>query len=243
MSMDLTGIQNRNEYYTNHYFSSIFEENAADTLSAWRKAAKDEERHTPWSLLRDAARQYAIAYQQSQRLRPGAALQRLTREQAEILLAALGYHAAQPKPMVLEDETQAPVYLEVAKANGDPQLWVMLAQRDEEAAGAMDCHVFLPPTSEEENGKACPLKLLFRLNKGENTEWDYFRYFQKKNRSRIPMKSRAIYRRRKLKGWKKLRSAAERPIPKRHGFWLLELPCWSRTDSLPTNFPSMREES
>ena len=29
MSMDLTGITNQNEYYTNHYFSSIFEENAS----------------------------------------------------------------------------------------------------------------------------------------------------------------------------------------------------------------------
>ena len=36
MSMDLTGIRNRNEYYTNHYFASIFEENAADTIRAWR---------------------------------------------------------------------------------------------------------------------------------------------------------------------------------------------------------------
>ena len=39
MSMDLTGIQNRNEYYTNHYFASIFEENAADTIRTWREAA------------------------------------------------------------------------------------------------------------------------------------------------------------------------------------------------------------
>lgn len=27
MSMDLTGITNKNEYYTNHYFSTVFEEN------------------------------------------------------------------------------------------------------------------------------------------------------------------------------------------------------------------------
>ena len=59
MSMDLTGITNQNEYYTNHYFSSIFEENASETISKWRAEAKDsEEIRTPWALLRDAARQY-----------------------------------------------------------------------------------------------------------------------------------------------------------------------------------------
>ncbi len=26
MSIDLTGIGNRNEYYTNHYFSTMFED-------------------------------------------------------------------------------------------------------------------------------------------------------------------------------------------------------------------------
>ena len=59
MSMDLTGINNQNEYYTNHYFSSIFEENASDTISKWRAEAKDNESvRTPWALLREAAKQY-----------------------------------------------------------------------------------------------------------------------------------------------------------------------------------------
>ncbi len=29
MSIDLTGITNKNEYYTNHYFSTVFEENTS----------------------------------------------------------------------------------------------------------------------------------------------------------------------------------------------------------------------
>ena len=49
MSMDLTGIRNRNEYYTNHYFASIFEENAADTIRAWREAAQGTDQRTPWA--------------------------------------------------------------------------------------------------------------------------------------------------------------------------------------------------
>ena len=32
MSIDLTGITNKNEYYTNHYFSTVFEENTSATI-------------------------------------------------------------------------------------------------------------------------------------------------------------------------------------------------------------------
>jgi len=53
MSMDLTGITNKNEYYTNHYFSTVFEENTGAAISGWNAAAKEsEEVRTPWSLLR-----------------------------------------------------------------------------------------------------------------------------------------------------------------------------------------------
>ncbi|MDR1642398.1 MAG: class I SAM-dependent DNA methyltransferase, partial [Clostridiales bacterium] len=38
--MDLTGITNCNEYFSNHYLASIFEENAKDTISAWRDASR-----------------------------------------------------------------------------------------------------------------------------------------------------------------------------------------------------------
>ena len=37
MEMILTGIENKNEYYTNHYFTSIFQENAEDTIKNWKE--------------------------------------------------------------------------------------------------------------------------------------------------------------------------------------------------------------
>ena len=40
MSMDLTGITNKNEYYTNHYFSTVFEENTSATINGWNAAAR-----------------------------------------------------------------------------------------------------------------------------------------------------------------------------------------------------------
>ena len=40
MSMDLTGITNKNEYFTNHYFSTVFEDSANATISG-----RDAESH------------------------------------------------------------------------------------------------------------------------------------------------------------------------------------------------------
>ena len=63
MSMDLTGITNKNEYYTNHYFSTVFEENAGDIITAWNVAAKEsKEIRTPWSNLRRNATQFYAAH-------------------------------------------------------------------------------------------------------------------------------------------------------------------------------------
>ena len=54
MSMDLTGITNKNEYYTNHYFATVFEENAGDTITAWNVAAVGLRPESPVAFLRDA---------------------------------------------------------------------------------------------------------------------------------------------------------------------------------------------
>ncbi len=160
MSMDLTGITNFNEYYTNHYFSSIFEENATDTLSAWRAQARESEEQTPWAKLREIARQYAVTHDQAQRLRGGAALQRLTRDMADLYLDALSYPAARPEMAMLEDQSQVPVYLSVNKQNGDPLLWVILAQAEEDEPGALKARAFAAPDTISENGtSAQPLSI------------------------------------------------------------------------------------
>jgi hypothetical protein len=43
MAINLNGINNINEYYTNHYFASIFADNAEETISKWRVEAKENE--------------------------------------------------------------------------------------------------------------------------------------------------------------------------------------------------------
>lgn len=133
MSMDLTGINNINEYYTNHYLASIFEENAADTLSAWRASAKEsEELRTPWSLLRDCSRQYYVLHDKSVRARNGAQVMPSVIEMADTILSALGFQKASPITVPVVDSVETYPYLEVKKQDGAPCLWVLLSTNAED---------------------------------------------------------------------------------------------------------------
>lgn len=128
MSMDLTGIRNRNEYYTNHYFASIFEENAADTIRAWREAAQETDQRTPWALLRDAGKRYFLTRGRQERRRGETAYTEAVSEIARDLLGALGYDAVSAKPELEEipNVGKVPVTLEISKDNGAPLLWTIL---------------------------------------------------------------------------------------------------------------------
>ncbi|MDO4554218.1 MAG: class I SAM-dependent DNA methyltransferase [Lachnospiraceae bacterium] len=147
MGMDLTGITNVNEYYTNHYLSSIFEENAAETLSAWRAEAKESEAvRTPWSLLRDNARSYYVVHDRY--LRSHFDMQTLAniQQMADEYLKTLGYPEAHPERIPVADGLDAPVYLELCKNNGAPALWVLLAASEDKDSGILDKSCFYSDT-------------------------------------------------------------------------------------------------
>lgn len=143
MSMDLTGITNKNEYYTNHYFSTVFEENTRATISSWNAAAREsEEIKTPWSLLRQNARQYYTAHDKF--VRSSVNLQVLANIKALVgnYLKSLGYPEAKPEVVAVDDSLSVPVYLEMTKSNGAPLLWVLLSASKESDAGIMESFVF-----------------------------------------------------------------------------------------------------
>ncbi len=128
--MDLTGIRNRNEYYTNHYFASIFEENASDTIRRWRDSAQGTEFRTPWSLLREAGKGYFLIRNRQERRRGESAYTDAVKDIARSLLNALGYDIACAKPEAVEipDVGKVPVALEVSRENGAPLLWAILTE-------------------------------------------------------------------------------------------------------------------
>lgn len=143
MSMDLTGITNKNEYYTNHYFATIFEENAGETISAWNAASREsEEIRTPWSMLRRHATQYYAAHDRY--IRSSLSMQTLfsIKELADSYLNSLGYPEANPLTVDIDDTLSVSVYLEMKKQNGAPLLWVVLMASTETDSGIMESFSF-----------------------------------------------------------------------------------------------------
>ncbi|MCF2661211.1 N-6 DNA methylase [Pseudoflavonifractor phocaeensis] len=141
--MDLTGIFNKNEYYTNHYFSTLFEENANESIGVWNAAAKEsEEIKTPWSMLRQNARQFYAAHDRF--LRSSVNMQYLNsvRNLADLYLSSLGYPEAKPENVAIDDTLVAPVYLEINKSNGAPLLWVILSASKDTDVGILESQAF-----------------------------------------------------------------------------------------------------
>ena len=154
MSIDLTGINNYNEYYTNHYFASIFEQNAEETINAWRNRAKEsEEIRTPWSVLRESSKQYYSAYDKYIRSRGGNQAFPLIIEMAGKYLESLGFQTVAPISVEVVQGINAPVYLEIKKPNGAPLLWVMLAHTSERDTNIMQGYCFHATDMNGDNGE------------------------------------------------------------------------------------------
>lgn len=131
MAMDLHGILNQNEFYTSHYFTTIFEENAADTITKWRQAAKDTGTAAPWAAFRDTARSYYRVREKYLQMRSEEGSRELIESQAAEYIAALGYGEPDSINIELNDEITVPVFHEVKKPNGAPLLWVLLSVAEE----------------------------------------------------------------------------------------------------------------
>lgn len=140
--IDLTGIDNVNEYYTNHYLNTLFADNIKTQIKDWKESAKEAEHKTPWSKLRETSRLYYRAHERFQRERLDAETFEQIASLAGKYLEALGYDAIHTEKIELDEETTVPVALEVKKNDGRPRLWVMLSASDDFSAGVMEGRVF-----------------------------------------------------------------------------------------------------
>ncbi|HZK54814.1 MAG TPA: N-6 DNA methylase [Desulfosporosinus sp.] len=128
MSMDLTGIRNINEYYTNHYLASIFAENVKETLSGWREKSQETGESTPWARLREVGRRYYVLKDRYARERSPIGRGQIMMEMAVLLLEGLSYQLADSTLKIhVRESVTIPILMEVKKANGAPLLWAMLS--------------------------------------------------------------------------------------------------------------------
>ncbi|RZM95754.1 class I SAM-dependent DNA methyltransferase [Escherichia sp. E4694] len=149
--MALVGINNENEFYSNHYLGEVFTSDIRDVLEPWiaqENAARDAERaareqgkdvepgyRAPWNQFNSLATEFfrKLAEHEKQRQIP----QRLAdqRNRWQPLLKALGYEIT-PQIQMLDDDTPLPVLARYNSTDGSPWLWIVEAHDQEE--GTLD---------------------------------------------------------------------------------------------------------
>ncbi len=149
--MALVGINNENEFYSNHYLGEVFTSDIRDVLEPWiaqENAAREAERaareqgkdvepgyRAPWNQFNSLATEFfrKLAEHEKQRQIP----QRLAdqRNRWQPLLKALGYEIT-PQTQMLDDDTPLPVLARYNSTDGSPWLWIVEAHDQEE--GTLD---------------------------------------------------------------------------------------------------------
>ncbi len=149
--MALVGINNENEFYSNHYLGEVFTSDIRDVLEPWinqENAAREAERaareqgkeieagyRAPWNQLNSLATEFfrKLTDHEKQRQIP----QRLAdqRSRWQPLLKALGYELNLHIQM-LDDDTPLPVLARYNSTDGSPWLWIVEAHDQEE--GTLD---------------------------------------------------------------------------------------------------------
>ena len=132
---ELIGIENRGDFFAQHYFDALLAGELDELLARFRKAERDQKVSTPWRRLDALAerffrvRQDAAGHADPERRLDAA------RSFHAAFLEALGY-AREPSITTLPDGTAVPLLLELTRHH-EPFLWIVEApapSSDDEAA-------------------------------------------------------------------------------------------------------------
>ena len=126
MAIDLTGISNVNEFYTDHYLATYFEQSVTETIRQWRSEAEAMESQSPDHKLRDAGKVFGRLYGRSASGRRGAVKDGAV-EMIETYLATLGYPDGSQEHIPLPSGTMVPLFREFLDGDGRPRVWVLAA--------------------------------------------------------------------------------------------------------------------
>ena len=150
--MILTGIENKNEYYTNHYFTSIFQDNAEETIKKWKEKEKTEDIQLPWKRLRDVRTQYYNIRDRYLRSKNEEGSKPLVQELATLYLDALGYGEVNSVTQEVAEGLSVPIFHEETKSNGAPLLWAFLSVSSERDDDILQGKIFAQSDDEEDLG-------------------------------------------------------------------------------------------
>jgi predicted HTH domain antitoxin len=125
MAIDLTGINNVNEFYTDHYLASILENDLKDLFKAWTAAEKEQEVTPPDRKIVALNREYFRTQAALKRVSDPKTIMESQRPFLAGLLDALGYSFAVTEQPLDGNDAILPVIAGVTRDSGAPDLWIM----------------------------------------------------------------------------------------------------------------------
>jgi len=126
MALDLTGIQNENEFYTTYYLREVLEKDLKDEFGAWSEQSAGKEGRAPHERLAGQGGSYFQKRNQLLEAKGPTRRLQLQRELLTPVLEALGYDV---RPMLkrLRDDRWLPVLGQVTRPDGTPKLCIVEA--------------------------------------------------------------------------------------------------------------------
>lgn len=125
MALDLAGIGNVGEFFSQHYLDALLERDLKDTLARWKKRKDEEKQQTPAERLARLAEPYFRLASRAEGLQSAAARLELAQGFHADLLGALGYER-KPNSVLLDNDHLLPV-LYAEQQNHKPWLWIVEA--------------------------------------------------------------------------------------------------------------------
>ncbi|NLD97881.1 MAG: hypothetical protein GX635_12240, partial [Synergistaceae bacterium] len=130
--MDLTGISNQNEFFTQYYLSAIFEQDLKEKLQAWAAAAEAGGEKAPYDRLGSLRRDYFALQEGLQKKLSPAERMEMQKPFLQELLGCLGYRWRES--LKETEEGMCPVVGEVCRADGAPWLWMIVTSGEAQEA-------------------------------------------------------------------------------------------------------------
>lgn len=144
MSIDLTGINNVNDFFTPHYLATYFEENVKEAATVWKEMEEAAGLRQPAAGLRTAANRFFKALPDYESC-PGEEAQMIAvRDMARDLLSSLGYGDPVSARIELGDGIEVPLYHEELGTDGKPLLWVLLSNCKDDETDILGGRIFNP---------------------------------------------------------------------------------------------------
>jgi hypothetical protein len=117
MALDVSGIGNVGEFFSQHYVDALLESDLKHTFRRWTEAEKEQKTKPPMKRLASLADTYFRLAARAQGETHAPERLALAREFHANLLAALGYER-KPELLLLDDDRVVPVLLSVRKFHG-----------------------------------------------------------------------------------------------------------------------------